>query len=110
MSVKDKLHHVKEYLDKEDYESGLQACIALLKDGGGVSTLPIPAQFPVCSSYGLCALRTGDFVTAEEYCLQADSIEAPPAQSQKNLKVRNYIVYLILLLVMHCVCSVVYLV
>lgn len=87
MSIKEKLSRIKEFLDKEDFSSGLEACESLIGNAGGVSSLPPPAQFPVCSSYGLCALRVGKLELAEEYCSRADAMEAPPAQIQKNLKV-----------------------
>ena len=90
MSVKEKLLRIKEHLDNEDFSSGLEACEALVCSAGGVSSLPPPAQFPVCSSYGLCALRVGKMELAEEYCSKADALEAPPAQIQKNLKVIVY--------------------
>lgn len=78
---------MKDHLDKGEFDIGLQACAAIIKSTGGVEGIPLPAQFAVCSSYGLCALKMGDIRMAEEFCLKADQMEAPPAQSQKNLKV-----------------------
>lgn len=87
MSIKEKIQRIKESLDADAFQDGFLACAALLEGSGGVSGLPAAIQFALSSSYGLCALRTGRFDLAEEYCLLADSMESPPVQSQKNLKV-----------------------
>lgn len=84
MSAKEKLLQLKQHLDEEKYAEGMAVCESLLQSS--TPSLP-PAQFNLISAYGLCALRCSQLSIAEDYCTQADAIEVPAAQSQKNLKV-----------------------